>query len=59
MDGVGSVSAMKGAQVQSEVSTRLLKKTQDMAQSQMSQLIQSMPQAPSMGSIGGGLDVTG
>ena len=60
MDGISSAaSGMNAGQLQGQINTTLLKKTQDLAKQNISQLIQSIPQAPSMGSVGGGIDVTG
>ena len=60
MDGISSAaSGMSASQVQGQVNTALLKKTQDLAKQNVAQLLSSIPQAPSMGGVGGNIDITG
>jgi len=55
MDGV---SLNVGEQVLGAVNIAMLKKTQDIAAEQVLQLVQSIPQSPNGGGVGGKIDVS-
>jgi hypothetical protein len=54
MDGISNVGQTLGA-----VNVAMLKKTQDLVANQVLELIQTLPQSPSGGGVGGQIDVTG
>ena len=53
MDGV----SLNG-QVLGQINIAMLKKTQDLVASQVAQIVQSIPQSPNGGGVGGQIDVT-
>lgn len=59
MDAINTATTqLASAQQASEISTALLKKTQDMSQAQSQQLLQSLPQSANMPNQGQRVDVT-
>jgi hypothetical protein len=59
MDAINTATTqLASAKQASEISTALLKKTQDMSQAQSQQLLQSLPQSASMPNQGQRVDVT-
>jgi len=54
MDGISVNGEVLGA-----VNIAMLRKTQDLAQAQVLQMVQSLPQSPSAAGVGVNIDVTG
>jgi len=58
MDAINSTTQLASAQESNQIATLMLKKTQDISQSQSQELLQSLPQPANMPHQGQGIDVT-